>query len=461
MKKVSFIFILGLTLMLAPALKNADKTNSELPAFAGDSSFSVAWGTHNEAFGNDDKFIYLYTELRGGVANNTPQRKPLNIALVVDRSGSMGGNKIVYAQQAAKMLVQNLHLGDHFALVDYDDKISTPVYSTTIAGNKASILKEIDKLFPRGATNLCAGMLEGFNQAKTHYKAEDLNRVILLSDGQANTGISDNMEIQKQAQLKLQTTGISLSTFGIGADYNESLMTNLAEYGNGNYYFINNPDEITTQLAAEMQGLMRTVAQNIKIRIALPSENLEVEKVYGASYSMENGTLVINAGNVIAEETKPVMIKLRIKNMGAQAFHFTGKILYTDANTSAEKEFQKEFSLHYEQDKIAIENTKNKIVWNAVQSYELNDIMETAMREMELGNEQKAKVLLDTIHTVKYLGFVQDTTHFITNTTVIKTYHIQSANNTNFKSQSAYNQKIMLKQGKSDNYKMRAKVIKK
>jgi Ca-activated chloride channel family protein len=449
-------------LAVTVAFKNmAPETNTELPVSSGDSTFAVSWETNNVAFGPDDKYVYLYTELKGGRVTADPTRKPLNIALVIDRSGSMQGNKMAYAMSAARTLVQNLHEGDHFALVDYDETISTPVFSTTIGANRQSILKEIDKLFARGSTNLCGGMLEGFTQAKTHYNKLHLNRVILLSDGLANVGITTNEEIQKMAKNKLDETGISLSSFGIGADFNEQLMTHLAEYGNGNYYFINNPDEITTQLAAELQGLMKTVAQNIKIKIKMPAEMLTVEKVYGGNYKVENGELIVDAGNVVAEETKPIMIKLRIKNMAAQAFNFKAVLQFMEGKDAKETTFEKEFAMHFVQDKKEVESTRNSIVWNAVQGYELNEIMEHAMVEMERGNQAGAKVLLDTVHSSKFKGYVSDTLHFMTNTTVIKQYNLQHTNNATYHTKSAYEQKVLLKQGRADAYQVRSKSIKK
>lgn len=434
-----------------------EKQSKEMPIFAGDSTFNFSWETDNSQFDANQKYVYLYTELNGGKPLDNPTRKPLNIALVIDRSGSMSGTKMEYALKAAKILVQNLYIGDHFALVDYDDVIATPVYSTTIGENRSSIIKEIEKLTARGSTNLCGGMLEGFNQAKTHFNKDHINRVILFSDGLANTGISSNEAIQKIAKNKLDETGISLSTFGIGADYNEQLMTHLAEYGNGNYYFIGNADEIPNKLSTELQGLMNTVAQNIQIKIPLPELFLDVEKVYGASYKIENGELIVDAGSVVAQETKAIMIKLKIKNLAASALAFTAKISYLDVNSGKENQYNKEFTTRFNQNKEEVLSSRNKHVWNAVQAYDLNDILEAAMKNMESGRQAEANKLLDTIYSANFRGFVSDSTTFFTNTTVVKSFHTQKFNNTTFNSKTDYEKKVMLKQGRSDAYIMRSK----
>ncbi len=438
------------------AFKNS-QTSSSLPIAAGDSAFNFSWSLDNVHFDVSQKYVYLYTELNGGKPLENPERKPLNIALVIDRSGSMQGDKLQYALKAAKMLVQNLHIGDHFALVDYDDQISTPVFSTTIADNKTAILGQIDKLYARGSTNLCGGMLEGYNQAKTHFNAEHVNRVILFSDGLANTGISGNDEIKKIAKKKLEETGISISSFGIGSDYNEQLMTHLAEYGNGNYYFINNADEIPTHLATEMKGLMQVVAQNVSMRIKLPENNLEVEKVYGAAWKVENGELIVDAGSVVAEETRTVMVKFKIKNLAAQALNFKAKMSYLDARSGEERSLESMFATSFNQNKEEVLATRNAYVWNVVQNYELNDIMEVATMKMEHGEHVEAKRLLDTIHSSRYAGFVSDTLSNLSNATVVKTYQWQVQNTTTYATKSEYEKKVILKQARSDNYKMRSK----
>jgi Ca-activated chloride channel family protein len=451
----NLIFITGACLALL-AFKNS-QTTSSLPIAAGDSAFNFSWSLDNVHFDASQKYVYLYTELNGGKPLDNPERKPLNIALVIDRSGSMQGDKLQYALKAAKMLVQNLHVGDHFALVDYDDQISTPVFSTTIADNKTAIQGQIDKLYARGSTNLCGGMLEGYNQAKTHFNAEHVNRVILFSDGLANTGISGNDEIKKIAKKKLEETGISISSFGIGSDYNEQLMTHLAEYGNGNYYFINNADEIPTHLATEMKGLMQVVAQNVSMRIKLPENNLEVEKVYGAAWKVENGELIVDAGSVVAEETRTIMVKFKIKNMAAQALNFKAKMSYLDARSGEERSLESLFATSFNQNKDEVLSTRNTYVWNVVQNYELNDIMEVATMKMEHGEHVEAKRLLDTIHSSRYAGFVSDTVSNLSNATVVKTYQWQIQNATTYHSKSDYEKKVILKQARSDNYKMRSK----
>lgn len=201
---------------------------------------------------------------------------------------------------------------------------------------------------------------------------------------------------------------------------------------------------------------MQVVAQNISLRIKLPENNLEVEKVYGAAWKVENGELIINAGSVVAEETKTLMVKFKIKNLGAQALNFTAHMTYLDARSGSERTYSSPFATAFNQNKEEVLASRNTHVWNVVQNYELNDIMEMATLKMEQGQHDDAKKLLDTIYSSTYSGFVSDTIN-VSNTTVVKTYQWQIQNATTYHSKSDYEKKVILKQARSDNYKMRSK----
>ena len=102
-----------------------------------------------------------------------------------------------------------------------------------------------------------------------------VNRALLLSDGLANQGITDEEKLQQIVQKKFREQGIGLSTFGVGSDFNELLMTNLSEYGGANYYFIDSPEKIPEIFAKELEGLLSVVAQSTKLSVKFQSNNLK------------------------------------------------------------------------------------------------------------------------------------------------------------------------------------------
>jgi Ca-activated chloride channel family protein len=161
-------------------------------------------------------------------------------------------------------------------------------------------------------------MLEGFNQVKITRKEGYVNRVLLLTDGLANVGITDPSQLYNIVQRQLQENGIGLSTFGVGADYNEELLLQLAERGGANYYFIETPDQIPQLFARELQGLLSVVAQNAMLHITFPSEFLSVAKVFGYLHQVSGNKLSINFNDVFSGEEKAIIVKFNVNNTELQ-----------------------------------------------------------------------------------------------------------------------------------------------
>ncbi len=195
------------------------------------------------------------------------ERPPLNLGLVLDRSSSMAGDsKLPYAIKAAVYAVEQLLPTDRVSVTLYDDKIETPVPST-LATNKKAIVQALEKARPRGSTDLYGGWLNGMTEVRKFLMKSGVNRVLLLSDGQANQGVTDPNEIARGV-ADVVGQGISTSTIGVGTDYNEHLMLQMAQAGGGNYFFVNDPEGFQAIFQTELHGLMNMVGKNVSLGIS-------------------------------------------------------------------------------------------------------------------------------------------------------------------------------------------------
>lgn len=238
-------------------------------------------------------------------------RRPVNLCVVLDRSGSMSEeSKIIYAKAALVALVDQLRPDDLFSLVIYDDEVDVLRRAARVGDGKERIRSLIDEICPRGWTNLGGGMTEGFDQVARSIGREYVNRVILLSDGLANQGITDPERLERIA-ARQRAKSISLSTIGVGLDYNENLMVGLSERGGGNYYFLESCRNLASVLRKEFDGMSDVVAQNSWIRI-MPGPGVRVIDVIGHDVRTEDGAAVISLGDVYDNDTRDIIVELEV-----------------------------------------------------------------------------------------------------------------------------------------------------
>ena len=159
------------------------------------------------------------------VAPNEPpraERLPVNVALVLDRSGSMSGaRKFVLAREAVEQALRMLHPSDRFALIVYDDQVDVLARSTHATPDaKRRALDALRDVEPRGSTDLCSGWMRGCQEIATHLADEGICRALLITDGLANVGTQDSATLARHAG-ELRRRGIATSTFGVGEDFDE------------------------------------------------------------------------------------------------------------------------------------------------------------------------------------------------------------------------------------------------
>lgn len=234
-------------------------------------------------------------------------RRPLNLSLVIDRSGSMAGNPLRYAQQAAESLVEQLEPGDRISIVVYDDSVET-VLAPQPVGDRTAVLEALRRIRPGGCTNLAGGWLEGCKHVLADASPEYINRVLLLTDGQANVGLTDPRTLIQTAQQKADQ-GVVTTTLGFGNHFNEDLLIPMAQASGGNFYYIQSLDDAADVFRIELESLLAVTAQNLTITLE-PTAGVEV--VQSLSRYRQTGDTTWHLGDVYATEDKRLALVVKI-----------------------------------------------------------------------------------------------------------------------------------------------------
>ncbi|MEA5411713.1 VWA domain-containing protein [Synechococcus sp. BA-120 BA3] len=193
------------------------------------------------------------------------ERPPLNLALVIDRSGSMSGTKLSYARKAARFLAGELTGRDRFAIVSFDDEVTVVVPSMPVS-DPQPFIAAINTIHSGGCTALFDGWRAGATQVAEHLDPGAMNRVLLLSDGQANEGLTNQEQIAAKV-AGLTQRGISTSAFGLGDDFDEDLMGAMAAAGDGTLAHIETPSQLADLYASELQGLTSTFGRRVSLGV--------------------------------------------------------------------------------------------------------------------------------------------------------------------------------------------------
>lgn len=259
-------------------------------------------------------------------SQESSNRRSINLSLVLDRSGSMSGRPLRNAIKAAEQLVEYLKPEDYLSVVVYDDVAET-ILPPQLATDKDTIKATISKIRARGITNLSGGWLMGCDRVQSQQTSQQLNRVLLLTDGLANCGITDPQVLVATAKEKAEA-GIMTTTLGFGNNFNEDLLIDMAEGGGGNFYFIQSADDAANVFSIEMESLTSIVGQNLTVNLETINQ-IQVEEVLNKypSQKLDQGVEVF-LGDVYQVESKPLVLQFTIPAIATEGEIDLGTISY-------------------------------------------------------------------------------------------------------------------------------------
>ena len=234
---------------------------------------------------DEEPLLAMQLGMNSGIDPAAIEAKHFNLVVVVDTSGSMSEDqKIEFVREGLLVMLESLDENDVLSIVTYDDGARVamnPVHVTE--ETRPNIIRQIESLAPGGSTNLNAGMLLGYETAMRNITDnEAIHRVMLLSDGNITAGES-RMDVILRNSAEYAAEGIGITTIGVGLDFNQELMYELANQGNGNFYFLDDGDKLLEVFRHEIEYLLTPVAENLRISFHLPP-GFFVQDIYGFDF---------------------------------------------------------------------------------------------------------------------------------------------------------------------------------
>ena len=320
-------------------------------------------------------------------------RPSVNLAIVLDRSGSMHGAAIERAREAACEAVRRLDERDVISVVAYDDVTETIVPAQRVV-DREGIIAKIRRIDARGMTALFAGVAAGASELAKFRGTCEISRVLLLSDGQANVGPSTAEELGRYGAM-LMKDGVAVSTVGLGNCYNEDLMTRLSQKSDGNSYYVANSEDLTKVFASELGDVLSVAAAKVQLQVRFGEGFVPVQLV-GRDGRIADGVVSIDLNQLYGGQEKYVIVKCDAapgKAGDAREIAKAG-VTYVDVVSGRKCGASGVAAVTYSTDAAAVAASVNR---NVVKERVLNENalrLESAIRAADKGDFENAQRLI-------------------------------------------------------------------
>ncbi|MBN2497151.1 MAG: VWA domain-containing protein [Deltaproteobacteria bacterium] len=345
---------------------------------------------HSVLLADKRQRTYLKVNMTGLSMDRT-ERPPVNVSVVLDRSGSMAGEKLSQAKQAAGMVLAQLRSQDVVSVVTYDSGVDVPVPATD-ASEPWKLTREIEWLQPGGRTALYDGVQAGAKELRKHLDSERINRIVLLSDGLANVGPSSPESLASLGD-SLGREGIAVTTIGLGLDYSEQTMTALAERSEGNHFFARDASDLRRAFATEFGAGLAVVARDVDIRVELTDDVRLVRVLNYSSDGVDGQVIKASRKQLYGGMTAFLLLELEVEeeNDGDELELARVEIEYTDMRSGSRERVEAEAKVRFSDSAADVLASESRDVMVAVAGVLGNRRGQRAVELYEQGRTDEAR----------------------------------------------------------------------
>ena len=365
-----------------------------LPVQARQIELSAELGTPVVEAGRTHK-TFLKISLTGFELSGIEERTPANVALVLDESGSMTGEKLEEAKEAALLAVDLLNEDDILSIISYDSHVRVLVPATRVA-DKSDIRRAIRAMKAGGQTALFAGVSKGAREIRKFIDKERVNRIILLSDGQANVGPSTSTELGELGK-SLGKEGISVTTIGLGAGYNEDLMANLAGYSDGNHAFVEDPEDLVKIFNYEFGDVLSVVAQDLLIRIEF-EDGIRPLRILGRNGDIIGREVTTRMNQLYSDQEKYILLEVEVPEGAADQTRDLASVTvsYQNMANRQQENVRDKVSVSYSSSSDEVARSRNRAVVTSATKQVANEMSKQALELRDEGKREEAQSLLNS-----------------------------------------------------------------
>jgi Ca-activated chloride channel family protein len=343
---------------------------------------------HARLLADRENESFLFVNVSAEQAAAAAASRPLNLAVVLDRSGSMKGQALENARAAASGMVQRLREGDVVSVVAYNSTTQIVVPPTTIdISSRERVITALSGITAQGDTCISCGIDAGVELLRQ--RSGMVDRLLLLSDGEATTGVRD-VEGFRRIAAGVRRFGAAISSIGVDVDYNERIMAAVAQESNGRHYFVERPAELQRIFDDELASLVKTIGKGAELAVDL-GPGVEVEQVLDRTFRREGNRLIVPLGDFAAGEQKTLLAKLRIPRGASGVRPVAGvKLSYDDLQNSRRGECEGKLSVALTSDANQI-SPLDPLVLARVQRSETASVLTEANELFARGDVEQAR----------------------------------------------------------------------